>query len=826
VVLPLGAQSGPGYSGAEACAKCHPTVHRDWAESRHGKMIQPATEQSVKGDFTQAKLILRGSSFLLEHRGTSYYITESDLTGRPWEHRVEYTLGDRRIQHYLTTLPDGSIILLRPVWDIRAGKWSHEQDIGNPEETPGEGAQVWNKTCFSCHVSGGRKNFDQQALRYRTTWRSLGIDCESCHGPGSEHVARARGATAGNPAARAAIRSAIVNPARLDASRSSMVCAQCHSFRDEYAEGFPAGGNYYDYFLPVMEYRLPESDDPAFWSDGRTRRFANNAVGLWQSECFLKGGATCLTCHSHPHANLERSPKLHPDGNAPCMRCHAVIAANVATHTHHAANSPGSSCVECHMPATVFGLNTRMRDHSMSIPVPENTSRHGIPNACNLCHKEKDAAWALRQMTAWQGNQSRQKLMRRADAFAQARKGDVTAVPALLQILTDPSGGPWIRANAAGYLGTFPNDPSAYDALLHAFSDTEPLVRLTAATSIRPRAAQRAALAPALVALLGDSTQTVQISAAIALVAMGARQLPPEASERFERAKQLYRARADLGSDDAAQQFAAGRFFLLAGDADGAASAFREAIRLDPAVPAQFLLAEALAVKGDFPAARQILEAIPRSDPQYASAQKLLAEVEARERGQGAALPDRSAPAPGNTDADGQFLEGQVLFRNLYYGAALKAFEQALDRAPHAEWALKAQIYRAICLEKLSRMAEAEPAIQALSQDPAARQDVDLQLAYAELLYETSRNEEALKRIDGLVAAAPGAPMAHFWRAKILLALQRTDEAARAAEESIRLLPDLPQAHNLLMRIYLLQGRTKEAQQQAEWLRDYERRTQ
>jgi predicted Zn-dependent protease len=98
-----------------------------------------------------------------------------------------------------------------------------------------------------------------------------------------------------------------------------------------------------------------------------------------------------------------------------------------------------------------------------------------------------------------------------------------------------------------------------------------------------------------------------------------------------------------------------------------------------------------------------------------------------------------------------------------------------------------------------------------------------LQVAFVELLYETGRAEEALKRVDGVIAADPNAPTAYFWRAKVLLELRRTDEAANAAEESIRLLPQFPEAHNLLLRIYQMQSRIKEAAQQAEWLRDYER---
>ncbi len=99
-----------------------------------------------------------------------------------------------------------------------------------------------------------------------------------------------------------------------------------------------------------------------------------------------------------------------------------------------------------------------------------------------------------------------------------------------------------------------------------------------------------------------------------------------------------------------------------------------------------------------------------------------------------------------------------------------------------------------------------------------------MQLAYVELLYDTGRREEALQRIDQLIAFSPQSPIAYFWRAKVLLQLQRTGEAAKAAEESIRLQPNLPLAHSLLLRIYQMQGRTQEAAEQAQWLSDYQRR--
>lgn len=819
---PLQAQSERTYAGAQACAKCHAGETHAWTESRHNKIMQAATPESVEGNFSVGRIELRGVTYILQRRDRKFYIAESDGAGKQWEHRIEYTLGERRIQHYLSTLPDGRIVVLPTTWDNIGKKWIDATDSQNPEESA-EGTQVWNKSCYSCHVSRGQKNFDLNSLSYRTTWQSLGIDCESCHGPGSEHVAKASGAKGPDADLRAMLKQTIVNPAKLDATRSTMICAECHSFRDAYADGFTAGANYYDYFLPVMQYRLPESDDPPYWGDGRPRWFANESLAFWQSQCFLKGGATCATCHKQPH-QVNVSAQTGSEANAACAGCHKGITADISKHTHHAEKSAGSACLGCHMPQTVVGVGSRMRDHSISVPVPKNTATHGIPNACNLCHTDKNAEWASQQVSIWYGDNLGMRLSRRADAFAAARRSDQGAISLLLQILNDDTESALIRANAAGYLGGFPNNPWAYNAVERALSDAQPLVRATAAVAIRPRAAQREALAPKLVSLLSDPVSTVRVSAATALVAMGAREVPAEDQERFERAKEIYGARAELDADDAQQQFAAGRFFLLAGDMNGAVAAFRASLKLDPATPAQFDLGRALAGKGDPKQAREVIATIPRNDPQYEAAQEFLATLDLKKAGQSDTDAASAGSEANRGDAQAAFLEGQVLYRKTDYSGALPQLERALQLSPNADWAVKARSYRAVCLEKLGRTREAEDAMNALSGEAEARTDVDLQLAYAELLDETGRADEALKRIDDVIASVPDAAMAYWWRAKVLLQLHRIDEAAKAAEACVRLMPDLPAGHNLLLRIYQVQGRSKEAAEQAAWLHDYQQR--
>ena len=131
------------------------------------------------------------------------------------------------------------------------------------------------------------------------------------------------------------------------------------------------------------------------------------------------------------------------------------------------------------------------------------------------------------------------------------------------------------------------------------------------------------ALGPAL----NDPVATVRLASLVSLIGLGVRDFKEPYAKPFEAAKKLYEARAAFNSDDAGQQMAAGRFFLLTGDAGKASAALAASLKIDPNIPAQYFLAYAYAQQGKYEEARALLQKIGSGDPQYASAQTLLKAI-------------------------------------------------------------------------------------------------------------------------------------------------------------------------------------------------------
>ncbi len=145
----------------------------------------------------------------------------------------------------------------------------------------------------------------------------------------------------------------------------------------------------------------------------------------------------------------------------------------------------------------------------------------------------------------------------------------------LAAIAADPAEGPLARSNALGYLGTrYVNEAQVFPILASAMDDKETLVRSLAARLLNQWPQYRSETIIALTKALSDPSRAVQIEAAVGLVSLGVRDVPGDDAGRFQSAQGLFRARMSLNSDDATQNVAAGKFYLLNADPARAVDGF------------------------------------------------------------------------------------------------------------------------------------------------------------------------------------------------------------------------------------------------------------
>ena len=450
-----------GYVSSRTCRACHPAQYDSWHGSFHRTMTQVATPESVRADFDDVVVeAVEGRPMRLERRGDDFW-AEFDDPGwegpggareRPRITRqvVMITGSHHQNIYWYATEHDRALNVLPGVYLLDAERWAPRSAV--VLSPPGQGVATlnghWNAICIACHTTNGKTQFDtpyrsepieDQAVD--TTVAEFGIACESCHGPSEEHVRANQ-----SPWRRYMLRFAdrpdptIVEPTRLDPRRASQVCGQCHSIWEFYdvegerhanRNGLPyrPGDELRDTRFvaqPTVNRASPEmralvDADPdfvrgSFWADGIVRVSGREYNGLIDSPCFANARSpertlTCFSCHAlHKTPEDRRSVETWADthqvsagmtGNAACTQCHGDIEADVPAHTNHLSDSAGSSCYNCHMPYTSYGLMKAIRSHTVSSPSVRETVEVGRPNSCNLCHLDRTLAWSAEHLNDW-----------------------------------------------------------------------------------------------------------------------------------------------------------------------------------------------------------------------------------------------------------------------------------------------------------------------------------------------------------------------------------------------------------------------------------------
>ena len=611
------------HVGGKICAECHLKAWDAWRGSHHDLAMQAADARTVLGNFGNAKFKYAGITSTFFTRDGKYFVNTDGPDGKLADFAIKYTFGITPLQQYLIELPGGRLQALSIAWDSRprqAGgqRWFHlypGQAIkaGDPLHWTGIG-QNWNFMCSDCHSTNVRKGFDAQRETFQTTWSEVNVSCESCHGPGSQHVAWARaGARAGDNGLAIALdeRKSVtwsVDPAtakpRRSAPRTSMreieTCARCHAraarLGDDYVHG-----------KPLLDTHRPSLlEEGLYWPDGQMRDEVYNWGSFLQSRMHA-AGVTCSDCHD-PHSLRLRAP-----GNAVCAQCHTAAKYDAPAHTHH---KPGVECASCHMPTTTYMVVDPRHDHSFRIPRPDQSAQLGTPSACNQCHAKETAAWAAAAIATWTKAKPA-SFQDFGDALQRGASGAPGGRGALMSVAADRARPPLVRASALARLGAWLT-PAALDTVVRALNDPDPVVRLAAVEALGNAPVDvRVRYLPRMA---NDPVRGVRMAAARALAGPAESRVAVEYRAPLARALDEYAASLTFNADRPEGRLGLGALSAARGDRVRAAAEFEKAIAIDPTyVPAYANLADLQRDAGDEAATQRVLERglarVPKSAP-------------------------------------------------------------------------------------------------------------------------------------------------------------------------------------------------------------------
>ncbi len=346
------------YTGSQACQTCHPAVYSRWSKTRMANVVRDPHKQPdiIVGDFSKPNPL---------------------VTFKPAD--VDFVYGDKWKQRYF--YKKGNDYFVYPVqWDITNKVWrayhpAKGTDWWTAHYPEDQAQRPTGPLCDGCHSV----NYNV-ATHDVTEWN---VGCEKCHGPGSDHVKKPSVAN-------------IVNPSRLDHTRGNDVCLQCHTQGQPLTN--PIEGRYYDWpvgytagdrlseYWKLEEHKLGETSFTHF-PDGTAHKNRMQGNDFVQSVMYGHG-VSCYSCHDvHGTSNNADTIK---SASATCRTCHSSI--DVAAHSHHAVGSVGAECTGCHMPrieTTIADVNVRAHTFKFA------------PSNCNVCHKDKDAAWTQQNLGQW-----------------------------------------------------------------------------------------------------------------------------------------------------------------------------------------------------------------------------------------------------------------------------------------------------------------------------------------------------------------------------------------------------------------------------------------
>jgi len=425
----------PTYVGTQACV-CHNSTHiTPWKSTLHSQIHMTPGPTTVRPNWTGS--VAMGASYnnatvSLSLVGNVYKATLNPASGSPITYDIVYTYGGGYKQRYLIKISNSFYILpiqynLAGYLNNSSGTWAN-YNPGNWFNADGTlktinnafRLKAYDKNCGSCHMTGWK--IQKQVAGVDTSWvgswansndtTNNKVGCESCHGPGSDHVA---GPTNQN----------IFGPNRMNSAglqRQQEVCGQCHfrgastgltyeyPWKESVDSGYTPGNVLNNYIAPWQNYPNVLGG-PGTWPDTLTARQHHQQ---WQDISYSAHNTqmNCYKCHEpHRITSNKHQLKLSSDSNSICIQCHTNFGTvgnpnipAITSHTKHSydplnnSQSGGTSrCVSCHMTkVAITALAYDISSHNFRIVRPIKTLQKlgvssptlGMLNTCAVsCHR-------------------------------------------------------------------------------------------------------------------------------------------------------------------------------------------------------------------------------------------------------------------------------------------------------------------------------------------------------------------------------------------------------------------------------------------------------
>ena len=348
------------YVGSDACLSCHNATAgpamgagdaSHYSETLHANQYRVPSTETVIGDFTSdpveftvdgAVLTVSfddsggGGPWSMRLQGAGFDTTMTIVRthgGKEIEKNADPVLPDhpgRRVyigkQRYHVKIGN-SYYILPAQWNPRPDRDGNKQGwVSYHPEHWIDGTGSWASSpkrseelrCSGCHGLGPGPEFTEDGewiLDEADNSSFWNPGCESCHGPGSEHIADSD-------------KGMIVNPSELTITEQNELCGSCHLRPKGYAIGGEQPGYPYNDTLG-RTYRpgdvlstFIQRDNGGYWPDGTSKKHHQQ----WND--YQKSGHSnsfsCITCHtSHDPMSAEHQLKQTARDNTLCTNCHA-----------------------------------------------------------------------------------------------------------------------------------------------------------------------------------------------------------------------------------------------------------------------------------------------------------------------------------------------------------------------------------------------------------------------------------------------------------------------------------------------------------------------